>query len=332
MSELAINLDTINRALHSIRALVTRTPILTNSDLDERVGGHVYIKAENFQRTGSFKFRGATHRLSLLTPDERKQGVVAFSSGNHALALAEAGAHFGVPVVVIVPKNVPEIKLSAVRKRGAEVILFDRLTEDRYAIMNRIANDRGSIIVPPYDDPYIIAGQGTAAVEAVQQLDANGVTHIDQAVVCCGGGGLSTGCILVLKNKFPDLDFVTAEPADFDDMARSLASGKKETNELREGSICDAILSPSPGNLTLPILIKNGARGVSVTDGDVLEAMHFAATRFKMVTEPGGSAALAALISGAVDCKGKSTLVLTTGGNVDMQMLARAISWAPQRQ
>jgi len=332
MGEFAVNYDTIQNALASIRRVVTRTPILTNQDLDQLVGGRVFVKAENLQRTGAFKFRGAMYRISSLNTDERKKGVVAFSSGNHALALAEAGAHLEVSIAVIVPKDIPAIKLSAIRARGAEVIFFDRSTDDRFEMVARIASDRGSIIVPPYDDRHIITGQGTLAAEVSEQLELElGVRHLDQAIVCCSGGGLAAGCITVLKERFPEIDFVTAEPDGFDDMARSLVSGKPETNKQRDGSVCDALLAPTPGSITFPILHAKGARGVSATDEDVMRAMQFVAASFKMVVEPGGAVALAALLSGAIDAKDKSTLVVVTGGNVDLDTYSRAMSWTPKR-
>ncbi|MBS7701832.1 threonine ammonia-lyase [Chelatococcus asaccharovorans] len=312
-----IGIAAVRAAAARIGADIVRTPVLTSPRLDALARGRVFIKAENLQRTGSFKFRGAANRIRALDAGQRSRGVVAFSSGNHALAIAEASRLAGVPATVIMPADAPGIKIDGARQRGARVILYDREREDREQIGRALVTEEGLTLVSPFDDPFVIAGQGTGALEAVAQVAEAAGAAVDQALVCCSGGGLAAGWAIALAEAAPAARVVTVEPAGFDDMARSLASGAWERNPRLAGSICDALLVPTPGRLTLPILAAHGARGVAVSDDAVLEAVRFAAQELKLVLEPGGAAALAAVLTGSVETAGRNTLLIASGGNVD---------------
>lgn len=322
MSSLAIDIDSIKAAQARIRPHVVATPVLTNDMLDACARGRVFIKAESLQRTGSFKFRGAINRLLALSERERERGVVAFSSGNHALAVAEAAKLLGCTAVLVMPKDAPAVKISGVKSRGAEVVLYDRQSDDRAAIVADVVKNRGLIFVSPFDDPLVIAGQGTGAAEAVQQLGEDfDVSKIDQALVCCSGGGLAAGWGTALKGADQRTQLITVEPVGFDDMARSLATGRWEANDPAAQSICDALQVASPGKLTLPLLINQKARGVTVSDREVCVAMQFAVSELKLVLEPGGAAALAAVLARKVETDNRTTLLVVSGGNVDPMSL-----------
>ncbi|MCL8384876.1 threonine ammonia-lyase [Xanthobacter aminoxidans] len=320
-----IGIAEVRAAAARIGADIVRTPVLTSPRLDALARGRVFIKAENLQRTGSFKFRGAANRIRALDAGQRSRGVVAFSSGNHALAIADASRLAGVPATVIMPADAPGIKIEGARQRAATVILYDREREDREQIGRALVAEHGLTLVPPFDDPFVIAGQGTGALEAVAQIAEDTTTPIDQALVCCSGGGLAAGWAIALAEAAPTARVVTVEPAGFDDMARSLASGAWERNPRLSGSICDALLVPAPGRLTLPILASHGVYGVAVSDDAVLEAIRFAARELKLVLEPGGTAALAAVLSGAVETAGRTTLIVASGGNIDPTLFKAAL-------
>ncbi|MEP9350753.1 threonine/serine dehydratase [Xanthobacter sp. KR7-225] len=320
-----VQIDHIRAAAERIGRDIVRTPVLTSPRLDALARGRVFIKAENLQRTGSFKFRGAANRIRALDAGQRSRGVVAFSSGNHALAIAEAARIAGVPATVIMPADAPGIKIGGARQRGARVILYDREREDREQIGRALVAEDGLTLVSPFDDPFVIAGQGTGALEAVAQVAEETATSIDQALVCCSGGGLAAGWAIALAAAAPAARVVTVEPAGFDDMARSLANGVWERNPRLSGSICDALLVPAPGRLTLPILAARGACGVAVSDDAVLGAIRFAAQELKLVLEPGGAAALAAVLSGAIETAGRTTLVIASGGNIDPALFQTAL-------
>jgi threonine dehydratase len=323
----AVNIASIAAARASCRDYVAKTPLLTSHALDDALGGQVFIKAESLQRTGSFKFRGAINRLLQLSQNDRRRGVVAFSSGNHALAVAEAARLLDVPAVVIMPKDAPAIKISGARSRKAEVVLYDRVVEDREAIADDIIAQRGLILVPPYDDPFVIAGQGVGAFEALEQLSGDyGVTQPDQAIICCSGGGLAAGWSTSLRATNTSTNIFTVEPAGFDDMARSLESGRRETNCAQAQTICDALQVRTPGTLTFPILSALGVKGLVVTDEEVLDAMSFALSELKLVLEPSGAAPLAAVLNRKVDARGRSTLVIASGGNIDPSTLANNLN------
>jgi threonine dehydratase len=326
LTVLALGIEQVHDARVRIAPHAVRTPLLRNSFLDSATGGRVFIKAESLQRTGSFKFRGAMNRLLALSTEEIGRGVVAFSSGNHALAVAEAARFLGCLAVIIMPVDAPLVKVSGVRARGAEVIQYDRDRDDRAAIAADLISQRGLSLVHPYDDPFVIAGQGTAALEAVEQLKEDfSVDQVDQALICCSGGGLAAGWGTVIKYAFGEADIVTVEPAGFDDTARSLASGTWKANERTAGTICDALQVPTPGKITLPLLLSQGAKGVTVSDEEVLSAMNFAVSHLKLVLEPGGAAPLAAVLSGKVKTTRRTTLLIASGGNVDPAMLINSI-------
>lgn len=301
---------------------IRRTPLLHAPLLDRAVGRRIFIKAECLQVTGSFKARGGWSAVSALSPDARAKGVIAYSSGNHAQGVAYAAARHGAPCVILMPSDAPQVKIANTRAYGAEVVLYDRATEDRDAIGARLSADRDLTLIRPYDDPQVIAGQATVGLELAEQAAAVGVTHAP-VFTCCGGGGLSSGIALALEARAPGLQVRTAEPAGFDDMARSLASGQRERNAATTGSICDAILTPSPGELTFPILQRLAGPGAVVTDDQALHAMALAFTHLRIVLEPGGAAALAAALFG--EDLPDTVIAVATGGNVDPDTFATAL-------
>ena len=304
-------------AAQRLAGVATRTPLLEFPVLNERVGGRVLLKAENLQRTGSFKFRGAWNCLSAQAEAARARGVVAWSSGNHAQGVALAARELDAPATIVMPADAPAVKQERTRALGAEIVLYDRYTESREAIGTRIAAERGAIIVPPFDHPLIIAGQGTMGIEIVEQCDAIGAVP-DAALICCGGGGLSAGTSLALHEHWPALTIHTVEPAGFDDTARSLAAGERLGNAPDARSICDALLSPAPGELTFPILRDHIASGLVVTDADALAAVRFARDELKLVVEPGGAVALAAVLTGTFKTANKTVVAVLSGGNLDV--------------
>lgn len=301
---------------------VRRTPLLNAPLLDRAVGRRVFVKAECLQVTGSFKARGGWSAVSGLSPEARKRGVIAYSSGNHAQGVAYAAARHGAPCVVLMPSNAPEVKIANTRDYGAEVILYDRATEDRDAIGDQLSADRGMTLIKPYDDPQVIAGQGTVGLELAEQAAEAGIVRAP-VFVCCGGGGLSSGIALALHARASGLRVHTAEPQGFDDMARSLNSGQRERNLALNGSICDAILTPSPGELTFPILSRHAGPGAVISDDQALHAIALAFTHLRIVLEPGGAVALAAALFG--DGLPDTVIAVATGGNVDPATFATAL-------
>ncbi len=301
-----------------------RTPLLENPALNDVTGGRILLKAETLQRTGSFKFRGAYNFLSQIDDTRRRNGVVAYSSGNHAQGVAAAAALFGVPATIVMPADAPSIKLDNTRALGAKVVTYDRYSEAREEIAVNLAADLGATIVPPYDHPWTIAGQGTVGLEIAEQAAEAGAA-LDAVLVCCGGGGLTAGVATALAEAAPDTSIHTVEPAGFDDTAQSLATGQIVANQAGKRSICDALLAPEPGALTFSINNQLVASGLSVSDDDVRQAMAFAWQTLKLVVEPGGAAALAAVLNGAMDCKGRTVAVVLTGGNADAAMLCEIL-------
>ena len=315
-------------AAQRLQGLVRRTPVLRHDAIDAKAGARVFVKAECLQETGSFKIRGATNRLRKIPAEQRAAGVVAFSSGNHAQGVARAARLLGMPALIVMPSDAPAVKVDGVRADGGEVCLYDRTTESREEIATRIASERGAVLVPSYDDPDIIAGQGTAGLEFAEQMAEAG-TPLDHLICCAGGGGLITGVALAFEGKSPATKIWTAEPAGHDDWARSLRSGHIEENAPGTRSFCDAILTPAPGNITFAIGKRLLAGGLTVTDAEVAEAMRMAFRYLKIVAEPGGSAALATAMSGLPnDMRGKTVGVLVTGGNVDAALYARVLTGA----
>lgn len=312
----------IEAASRRMAGHVRRTPLLHAPLLDKAVGRRVFVKAECLQITGSFKARGGWSAVSALTPEARARGVIAFSSGNHAQGVASAAARHNAPCVILMPSDAPQVKIDNTRAYGAEVVLYDRASEDREAIGARLSSDRGLTLIRPYDDAQVIAGQGTVGLELADQATKAGITKAP-VFVCCGGGGLSSGVALALEARAPGLTVRTAEPRGFDDMARSLAVGQRQTNAALSGSICDAILTPAPGELTLPILKRIAGPGAVVTDDQALHAMALAFSHLRIVLEPGGAAALAAACFG--DDLPDTVIAVATGGNVDPATFATAL-------
>jgi threonine dehydratase len=306
---------------------IRRTPLLSAPGLDRVAGRRVLVKAECLQVTGSFKARGAWSAISALTAGERAAGVLAYSSGNHAQGVAWAAAEHGVPAVIVMPSDAPAVKIESTRDYGAEVVLYDRATEDRDAIGLRLAGERGLTLIPPFDHPQVVAGQGTVGLELAEQAAEAGVDRAD-VLVCCGGGGLSAGIALALEAEAPGLRVRTAEPAGFDDMARSLAEGHAVGNAQASGSICDAILTPRPGALTFPILRRLAGPGLAVSDAEALAAMALAFRHLRVVLEPGGAVALAAAVFRPEAIAGDAVICVASGGNVEAGRFAAAITAA----
>lgn len=315
----------ITAAAGRIRNHAVTTPLLRSPALDERTGATILLKPECLQRTGSFKFRGAFNCLSQFAAEDKKRGVVAASSGNHAQGVAASAQLLGISATMIMPADAPEIKLARTRGFGADVITYDRATEDRDEIAARVVSEKGAVFVHPFNDPDVIAGQGTVGLEMALQAKDLGL-QIDDAFVCTGGGGLSSGVALALHELSPHTTLHTVEPSDFDDYKRSLEKGERLSNPSLSGSICDALLSDSPGEIGFSILRQLAGEGLTVSDDEVLEAVAFAFSELKLVVEPGGAAALASVLSGKYPVKGKTICVVLTGGNIDPKMLLEAVA------
>lgn len=318
---LPVTIADIEAAAARLHGHAVRTPLLRHPWLDEAVGGRLLVKAEPLQRTGSFKFRGAYNAVS----QAGGRPVVAYSSGNHAQGVAAAAALNGVAATIVMPADAPAIKINNTRRYGAEVVLYDRLGEDREAIGAAIAASTGAVLIKPYDALATIAGQGTVGLEMAEQAAELGLAP-DLAVVCCGGGGLIAGTAIALCDRVPSIAVYAAEPVGFDDTARSLAAGQRVAVEPGAASLCDALLAPTPGELTFSINRQLLAGGVAVTDAEVLHAMRTAFELLKVVVEPGGAVALAAVLAGKLDVQGKTALVVLSGGNVDPAVYARCLT------
>lgn len=315
----------IEAAARRLRGRARLTPLLASPFLDEIAGRRVLVKAECLQVTGSFKFRGAWSAISALDPATREKGVIAFSSGNHAQGIARAAALHGIPSVIVMPADAPRLKIANTRALGADVVLYDRAAgEDRDALGARLAADRGLTLIRPFDDPQVIAGQGTTGLEIAAQAAEAGVAEAD-VLVCCGGGGLTSGIALALAARAPGLRARPVEPEGFDDTARSLASGRIETNARPAGSLCDAILTPSPGGLTFPVMARLCGPGLAVSDDEALRAMALAFLRLKIVLEPGGAVALAAALFRPGAVEGEAVIAIASGGNVDAGLFRQAL-------
>jgi threonine dehydratase len=317
---LPIGLGEVREAAARLRGVALRTPLLHDTPLDRLVGGRLLIKVEPLQRTGSFKFRGAYNAVAR----SPAPAVVAWSSGNHAQGVALAAALLGKRATIVMPADAPRIKQERTRALGAEIVLYDRARQSREAIGAAIAERSGAAIVRPYDDPAVIAGQGTVGLEIVEQALEFGLVP-DLAVICCGGGGLIAGCATALRALLPDIRVYAAEPEGHDDTARSLATGERVANPPGVRSICDALLAPEPGELTFAINRRLLAGGLVVSDADVRRAMALAFAELKVVVEPGGAVALAAVLAGRIDCRGRTVAVVLSGGNVDLDLYARVL-------
>jgi threonine dehydratase len=320
-----MNIDMIQKAAIRLKGHARVTPLLSSPFLDEIAGRRVFVKAECLQHTGSFKYRGAFAALSALSPEVRSGGVIAFSSGNHAQGVALAARQHGVPAVIIMPSDAPKLKIANTRAYGAEVVLYDRANEDRDAIGEELSKDRGLTLIKPFDDAQVIAGQGTTGLEIAEQARAEGIDAAD-VFVCCGGGGLTSGIALALAANAPKLRARPAEPVGFDDVARSLEIGTIQRNPKLSGSICDAIVTPAPGNLTFPILKEHCGPGIAVSDDEALHAMALAFSRLKIVVEPGGAVALAAALFHPEATQGEAVIAVASGGNVDTDVFSQALT------
>ncbi|MDB5481068.1 MAG: pyridoxal-5-phosphate-dependent protein [Caulobacteraceae bacterium] len=301
------------------------TPLIESPALNERLGARMLIKPETLQRVGAFKFRGAFNRLSRLSPAERKGGVVAFSSGNHAQGVALAARLLSLPCLIIMPSDAPKVKLEATRGYGAEVRFYDRATDDREALAAAAGAERGAVVVPAFDDPFIIAGQGTVGLEIAAQARSLGAS-IDLLLGPVGGGGLMSGVSLAMGALSPATQLYGVEPAGFDDTRRSLDAGERRGAPPAPRSLCDALESPMPGKLTFPILRDHLTGVLTVTDAEVAEAMRYAFATLKLVVEPGGAVALAALLAGKLDLAGRTAAIILSGANVDPELFSRVLA------
>ena len=324
-SPLPITPADIDAAASVIAPYAVRTPLLSSPSLDALTGARVFLKPEVLQRTGSFKFRGAYNKLSLIPQDRRHAGVVAFSSGNHAQGVAAAAQLLGMKATIVMPSDAPLAKREKTAGYGATVVLYDRLREDREAIARGLAEKEGATLVPPYDDPQIIAGQGTVGLEIADDFSALGVVP-DIAVAPASGGGLIAGTSLALKARFPGCKIIIAEPAGFDDHAMSLKNGRRESHSNKATTLCDALMAVTPGEITFAINGRLASEGIAVTDAEVGAAIAFAFRELKLVVEPGGSVGLAALLSGHIDARGKTIVIVLSGGNIDADLFARLIA------
>ncbi|MBK5290529.1 MAG: pyridoxal-phosphate dependent enzyme [Acidobacteriia bacterium] len=313
---MSIHLDDIQAASKRIAPIAHRTPVMTSRSFDRLTGVAAFFKCENLQRGGAFKIRGASNAIFSLTVEERARGVVTYSSGNHAQAVAIAAAHCGIAATIVMPDDAPRSKLDATRGYGAKVVLFDRLREDRVVIGQKIAAETGAAIIPPFDDPRIMAGQGTVALELMEQAQ-----DLDSIVVCIGGGGLMSGCAVAAKQLRPDIRIFGVEPADGNDTFLSLQAGRRVSIDPPQ-TIADGLRAQAPGTLTLPLIQQYVEQVVLVSEDEIRAAMRFFLTRMKLVVEPSGAVAAAALMHGKLPAGLKRAGVVISGGNVDMEMLA----------
>ena len=321
-----MNIEMIRASAARAAGHVRETPLLSSPFLDDIAGRRVFVKAECLQHTGSFKFRGGWSAVSNLDAAQLSNGVIAFSSGNHAQGVALAAKMHGTRAVIIMPSDAPKVKVDNTRALGAEVVLYDRASEDRIAIGERLSSERGLTLIRPYDDPLVIAGQGTCGLEIARQAQAEGI-ETAEVITCCGGGGLTSGIALALEADAPGFVVRPAEPQGFDDVARSLVAGELKANPETTGSICDAIITPQAGDLTFPIMKRLCGPGFAVSDEECLHAMALAFERLRIVIEPGGAAALAAALFHGAELTQDTVIVTASGGNVDAAMFVRALGY-----
>ena len=320
-----MNIDMIRAAAQRIQDHARYTPLLNSPFLDEIAGRRVWVKPECLQHTGSFKFRGGWSALSALDEQTRAKGVIAFSSGNHAQGVALAARSHGVPSVIIMPSDAPALKIANTKALGAEVVLYDRDGESRDAIGAAMSKERGLTLIKPYDEPEVIAGQGTVGLEIATQAAEHGITKAE-VIVCCGGGGLTSGIALALEADAPDMLVRPVEPEGFDDVARSLKDGVIRSNAATSGNICDAVITLQPGDITFPIMKRLCGSGLTVSEDEALQAMAQAFSRLKLVAEPGGAIALASALYRSDQITGDDVIVVISGGNVDAALFQTALS------
>ena len=323
-----MNIEMIRAAAQRLHGHTWRTPLLNSPFLDDIAGRRVWVKPEALQHTGSFKFRGGWAAVSALPADALARGVVAFSSGNHAQGVAMAARMHGTTAVIVMPADAPALKIANTRALGAEVILYDRNGESREDIGERLSNERGLTLIKPYDDANVIAGQGTCGLELAQQAADVEITNAD-VLVCCGGGGLTSGVALALEADAPSLRVRPVEPVGYDDVARSLAAGGRVANDIPAGGICDAIVTPMPGEMTFPILHRLCGPGMVVSEAQAKHAMALAFARLKVVLEPGGAVSLAAALFHGGDITGDDVICIASGGNVDPAVFIQALGEYP---
>ncbi|WP_037310929.1 threonine ammonia-lyase [Ruegeria halocynthiae] len=319
-------LELIEAAATRLQGHVRETPILTSPFLDELAGRRVLVKPECLQHTGSFKFRGAWSAISALEGAQRQRGVIAYSSGNHAQGVAHAATLHGISSVIVMPSDAPLLKIANTRALGAEVVLYDRANESREEIGETLAAERGLTLIRPYDEPQVIAGQGTTGLEIARQTAAMGIDQAD-VLICCGGGGLTSGIALALEGHAPGLRPRPCEPEGFDDVKRSLATGQIQNNNAAAGNICDAILTPQPGRITFPILKRLCGPGLSVTEEEAMRAMAQAFLRLKITLEPGGAVSLASALFRRDEIEGDAVIVVASGGNTDPEVFGKALEF-----
>ena len=315
---LAIDFEDVRQAATRLAGHAHRTPVLRSRSADERTGASLFFKCENLQRMGAFKFRGAYNALSQFSPEQKRAGAIAFSSGNHAQAVALSARLLGMPSVIVMPQDAPQSKLDATRayQQGmprSEVVLFDRYTEDREALCRRLADERGMTMIPPYDHPHVMAGQGTAALELIEDAGP-----LDALLVCVGGGGLVSGCAVAAKHLLPDVAVYGVEPEAGNDTQLSLQRGEIVRIDTPR-TIADGAQTQSSGLLTFPVIQALVQGVLTVSDAQLVETMRFFATRMKLVVEPTGCLAAAAVLQGAIDLRGRRVGVIVSGGNVDLQ-------------
>ena len=324
-SKLPVNSADIDLAANVVAPYAVRTPLLSFRVLDEAAGTRVFLKPEMLQRTGSFKFRGAFNKLSSIPQARRSGGVVAFSSGNHAQGVAAAAQILNMRATIVMPSDAPISKRERTKGYGAEVVLYDRDREDREAIARGIAERRGATLVPPYDDPFVIAGQGTVGREIAEDVAALGLVP-EIVVAPASGGGLIAGVATAVKARFPQAALIVAEPEAYDDHRCSLRAGKREPHAARGRTICDALMAAIPGELTFAINSKLLSHGITASDNEVGAAVAFAFRELKLVVEPGGAVGLAALLAGRIESGGRNVVIVLSGGNVDADLYARLIA------
>lgn len=311
-----LDLQTISDANEALSGIVTRTPLLENPDVNAQLGGRLLVKAECAQRTGAFKVRGAYNCVRQLTEDERANGVITYSSGNHGLGLALAAKLLGSSALIVMPEDAPPAKITATRALGAEIATYHRDRENSDDVVRRLASETGRVVVPPSADWRVLAGSGSVGLELFQQAK-NIRAQIDAVLVPCGGGGLTATTALVMQSLSPGTEVYSVEPECFDDMRRSLEAGRRASNQVGQRTICDAIMTPTPTALCFPINLELLAGGVVVSDEEARAAMRFAYEHFKIVVEPGAAVGLAAILCGKIEIRGKTVATIATGGNID---------------
>lgn len=311
-----ITLQDICDAASALRAIVTRTPLLENADVNKAIGGRLLIKAECAQRTGAFKIRGAYNCIRQLSDAERARGVITYSSGNHAQGVALAAQLLATSALIVMPDDIPRAKVQATRSLGAEITTFNRDSENSDEVVERLRNETGRLVVPPSANPQVLAGAGTVAVELLEQAETLGA-NLDAVLVPCGGGGLTAATAVVMQALSPTTDIYSVEPELFDDTRRSLIAGKRLANPRGQRTICDAIMTPIPNDVTFPINLDLLKGGLVASDSEVRQAMRFAFDHYRIVVEPGAAVGIAAVLGGRIDIRGKAVATIVTGGNID---------------